>query len=115
LYERLTIKQLVVQALVDHFKSGGTAIGIRDFIQDAYGRDILPSSLRPQLHRLKSAGILGQDQSTDTWDFRDGMRRRYDHPSSIAAMTELQDDEKQPQSFPDPEIVEFKANWPNSD
>ena len=77
LYEGMTIKQLAIQALVDHFKKGGTTIEIRDFINDAYGRDILPSSLRPQLHRLKAAGILGQEPSTDTWDFRDGKRENY--------------------------------------
>jgi hypothetical protein len=77
LYERMTIKELVVRALGDHFKAGGTAIQIRDFIQDAYGRDILPSSLRPQLHRLKVDGILGQEPSTDWWDFQDGKRRHY--------------------------------------
>jgi hypothetical protein len=95
-YEHMTIKELVVKALVDHFKNGATTIDIRDFIQDAYGRDILPSSLRPQLHRLKAEGVLGQDPSTDTWNFQDGKRRQYsmyDHPSSRRAMKELQDGE----------------------
>jgi hypothetical protein len=90
-----TIKDLVVQALLDHFPNGGTLIDIRDFIQDAYGRDIMPSSLRPQMHRLKTDGILGQEPSTDTWNFQDGKRRlfaRYSHPSSRRAMKELRDE-----------------------
>jgi hypothetical protein len=91
LYEKMTIKQLVIRALLDHFKAGGNAIAIRDFIQDAYGRDILPSSLRPQLHRLKADGILGQEPSTDTWDFQDGMRSRY--AASTLGVMELQDSE----------------------
>jgi hypothetical protein len=66
-FNGMTIKQLVIQALGDNFKSGGTAIAIRDFVQDAYGRDILPSSLRPQLARLKAQGIIEQDPKTDTW------------------------------------------------
>ena len=70
-----TIKELVVQALLDHFPNGGNLIDIRDFIQDAYGRDIMPSSLRPQMHRLKADGVLGQEPSTDIWNFQDGKRR----------------------------------------
>jgi hypothetical protein len=52
--------------------------------------------MRPQMHRLKADGILGQDALTDTWDFQDSKRRQYtmyDHPSSRAAMEELKDDE----------------------
>ena len=95
IYERMTIKQLVVQALVDHFKKGGTMMDIRNFVNDAYGRNVLPSSLRPQLHRLKAAGILGQEEATDTWDFRDGKREKYtlyNHPTTTAGTPELQDD-----------------------
>jgi len=95
-YETMTIKQLVVQALLDHFPNGGTLAQIRDFMRDGYGRQIEPSSLRPQMHRLKADGVLGQDPSTDTWNFQDGKRplyARYDHPTSRTAMKELQDDE----------------------
>jgi hypothetical protein len=94
-YAEMTIKELVIQALLDHFPNGGSAIEIRDFIQDAYGRDIMPSSLRPQMHRLKTDGILGQEPTDDKWNFRDGKRAlysMYDHPSSRKAMRELQDE-----------------------
>jgi hypothetical protein len=93
---QMTIKELVIQALLDHFPNGGTATEIRDFIRDAYGRSIEPSSLRPQMHRLKADGVLGQEPSTDEWNFRDGKRRlyaMYDHPTSRRAMRELKDDE----------------------
>jgi hypothetical protein len=95
-YAEMTIKELVIQALLDHFPKGGTTIEIRDFIQDAYTRDIMPASLRPQMHRLKADGVLGQDPSTDTWNFRDGKRSlyaMYDHPRTRKAMKELQDSE----------------------
>jgi hypothetical protein len=88
----LTIKELVIRALIDNFPDGGTTVDIRDFIQDAYGRDIMPSSLRPQLHRLKTDEVLGHEQSTDTWNFRDGKRQQYmmmQWPSS--AIKELRD------------------------
>jgi hypothetical protein len=34
-------------------------------------------SMRPQMHRLKTDGILGQDPSSDTWNFQDGKRPLY--------------------------------------
>jgi len=95
-YVNMTIKELVIQALIDHFPKGGTMMEIRDFIRLGYGKTIEPSSMRPQMHRLKADGILGQDALTDTWDFQDSKRRQYtmyDHPSSRAAMEELKDDE----------------------
>jgi hypothetical protein len=58
LFERMTIKQLVVQALTDHFTSGTTQARLREFIRDAYGRDIASGSLSPQLARLIDEGVL---------------------------------------------------------
>jgi hypothetical protein len=92
-----TIKELVIQALLDGFPHGGTMMDIRNFIRAGYGREIQPSSLRPQMHRLKADGVLGQDTSTDTWNFTDARKRQlyamYDHPTSRRAMKELQADE----------------------
>jgi hypothetical protein len=88
-----TIKDLVIQALIDGFPKGGNAPQIRFFIQSEYHREIDAGSLRTQLHRLKQAGILSQ--TGDTWDFQSGKRSlymMYDHPTSRAGMSELQDD-----------------------
>jgi len=101
IYAGLTIKQLAIKALVDGFPSGGKLMEIRDFIRSAYGRTIEPSSLRPQLHRLKAAGILCQEPSTDTWNFQDGQRERYtkrNQPTQqtieeFQSMQELQDEQ----------------------
>lgn len=65
--DRLTIKELVLLALRDHFPAGATAAQICDFVRDAYRRKIKPSSLRPQLARLKAEGVLRQDPATDMW------------------------------------------------
>jgi hypothetical protein len=95
LYGTKTIKELTIQALLDHFPNGGSAAAIRDFIRDAYNRVVEPASMRAQMHRLKADDILGHEPSTDTWNFRDGKRAlyaRYDHPTSRKAMKELQDD-----------------------
>jgi hypothetical protein len=91
-----TIKELIIQALLDGFPNGATMMEIRDFIRAGYGREIQPSSLRPQMHRLKTDSVLGQDPSTDTWNFIDVRKRQlyamYDHPTSRRAMRELQDE-----------------------
>jgi len=94
-YHAMTIKELTIQALLDHFPLGGTIAEIRDFIRDAYSRTVELGSLRTQMHRLKADNILGLDPSTDTWNFRDGKRAlyaMYDHPTSRSAMKELQDE-----------------------
>jgi hypothetical protein len=93
-YHTMTIKELTIQALLDHFHVGGTAAGIRDFIRDAYGRAIEPASMRTQMHRLKVDSILKYDPDKDIWDFQLGKRALYDtynHQSSRKAMPELRD------------------------
>jgi hypothetical protein len=94
-YATRTIKELVVQALLDHFTNGASAADIRDFIRSAYGKTIEPSSLRPQLHRLKADNVLTHDTSWDGWNLTPNKRRSfklYDHPTSRRVMKELQDD-----------------------
>jgi hypothetical protein len=94
-YDMMTIKELAVQALLDHFRKGGTAAEIRDFIKNAYGRTIEPSSLRPQLHRLKSDNVLVHDPAFDNWNLTVEKRRlylQYNHPSSRKGMKELRDE-----------------------
>lgn len=94
-YAEMTIKELVVQCLLDAFPDGATAAEIRKFIRDGYAKEIEPSSLRPQMHRLRADGVLAHNDQTDIWNL-DSTRRRlytmYNHASSRAAMKELQDD-----------------------
>jgi hypothetical protein len=97
-FAAMTIKQLVVRALLDNFPNGATSGRLRDFIRDAYGRAIEASSLRPQLHRLKADGVINtyHPGASDHWSLNPEKRRQYtlyDHPSSQAARTELQKDE----------------------
>jgi hypothetical protein len=63
----LTIKQLIMKAMRAHFKDGATAADLRDFIKDAYGRDIERASFSPQLSRLKAQGLLHQNPETERW------------------------------------------------
>jgi hypothetical protein len=79
-YGGKTIKELTLQALLDHFPDGGTAAAIRNFIRDAYDRTIDPAKVRAQMRRLKADSILLHDPLTDTWNFRDGKRALCGHP-----------------------------------
>jgi hypothetical protein len=97
----MTIKKLIVQAMLDNFPHGATAARLRDFIRNAYGRPIEPSSLRPQLHRLKADGVIvnhgNRPPGNDHWSLNPEKRRHYNwynHPGSEAARTELQHDEE---------------------
>jgi hypothetical protein len=93
-YQSMTIKELAIQALLDHFPTGASLALLRDFIRDAYRRVIEPSSLRPQMHRLKADGILIHDPANDLWNLKPRQRVRYTiFPASRAAIKELQDDE----------------------
>ena len=58
-YFQLTIKQLVIKALTDHFPNGGTANQMLDLFANVWGRgEILRTSLSPQLSRLKDDGRI---------------------------------------------------------
>jgi hypothetical protein len=90
----MTIKQMVVQALIDHFPKGGSSAQIRDYIRNAYGRAIDPGSLRPQMHRLKADSILFHEPTSDTWNLTDHARGSFLFsipPTSRRTMKELQD------------------------
>jgi hypothetical protein len=53
-YKNLSMKQLTLRALKEHFEKGATAQQLLAFFKDAYGRrDVVRSSLSPQLTRLK--------------------------------------------------------------
>src|SRR5260370_5041465 len=58
-YEHLTMKELVIKALSGHFPNGATAKQLRDFIRDAWGRDIARENLSPQLSRLRWDKVIG--------------------------------------------------------
>lgn len=59
-YQHLTMKQLVVKALREHFPLGATARQLIDFFRDAWGCNIERANLSPQLSRLYQDGVLGR-------------------------------------------------------
>jgi hypothetical protein len=64
-YEHVTMKQLIMKALTEHFQSGATAKQFREFFRDAWARNIDRASLSPQLSRLRSDKII--DREGNIW------------------------------------------------
>lgn len=56
----LTFKQLIVKALSERFQNGATANQLLDYFKSAWGREIMRTSLSPQLSRLKQDGKINQ-------------------------------------------------------
>lgn len=55
-----TIQQMVEQALKVRFHEGATVAQLLDFCRDVFARDVQPDSMRAQLARLKSHGLIEQ-------------------------------------------------------
>jgi hypothetical protein len=56
--EKLTLKQIIMKALAEHFADGATAIQMLDFFARQWGRQEMRTSLSPQLSRLKEEGKI---------------------------------------------------------
>jgi phosphopantetheinyl transferase (holo-ACP synthase) len=55
---RMTMKEMVVKALGEHFPHGATANQLLDFFRSEWGREQMRTSLSPQLSRLKDRHII---------------------------------------------------------
>jgi hypothetical protein len=66
-YQSLTIKELVLKALREHFPNGATIAQLIEFFRDKWGRDIDRPSLSPQLSRLYAAGQITQFGNRREW------------------------------------------------
>jgi hypothetical protein len=66
-YQGLTMKQLVVKALAEHFQHGATTRQLLDFFRDAWHRNIERQNLSPQLSRLYQEGVIGRVQGLREW------------------------------------------------
>jgi hypothetical protein len=60
----LTIKQMILGALRDHFHEGATPAELREYFKHAYGREIDRTSISPQLTRMRDDGIIEQPPSS---------------------------------------------------
>jgi hypothetical protein len=84
LYQSLSIGELVIKALKNHFQNGATIGELVAFFREKWGRDVDRPSLSPQLSRLYKRDVLGRIPSLPGWFLipdeagRDG-RRPYRH------------------------------------
>jgi hypothetical protein len=72
-----TIKELILKAMDAAFrKDGATPAQLREFIRDAYGREIDRNSLSPQIARLKDEHLIKQKPGEEVWRLtQEGLRR----------------------------------------
>jgi hypothetical protein len=66
-YAALTMKQLVVKALTEHFPQGATTRQLLEFFRDGWNRNIERANLSPQISRLYQEGIIGRADGTHEW------------------------------------------------
>ena len=89
-YRSMTLKALIIQAMIDKFPNGATARELIDFFHDAYGRVVSRSVLSPQLSRLANdGGILKHDEGTSTWRFARGVTLEEAVMYGVSAATEI--------------------------
>jgi hypothetical protein len=60
LTENLTIKEMILRSLDDHFHNGATPSELSSYMLNAYGRTIDRNSISPQLARLRDNGMIEQ-------------------------------------------------------
>jgi hypothetical protein len=66
-YGNLTMKELIVKVLREHFPNGATARQMLVFFRDAWSRSIERQNLSPQISRLFQEGTIGRIPSTKAW------------------------------------------------
>jgi hypothetical protein len=94
-YQSMTIGDLVIKALKEHFKNGAPIGAMVEFFRDKWGREIDRPSLSPQLSRLYRRDVVGRIRSTQGWfliqpETRIQGQRPYLHQGSIVWMEPAQ-------------------------
>jgi DNA-binding transcriptional ArsR family regulator len=56
--ETLTIKEMILRALRDHFENGASPTELRDYMRAAFGKEVDRNSISPQLARLREEGMV---------------------------------------------------------
>ena len=56
--EPLTIKEMILRALRDHFEKGASPSELRDYMRAAFGKEVDRNSISPQLARLREDGMV---------------------------------------------------------
>jgi len=78
-FRSLTMKDLTVKALKEHFRNGATSSQLLEFFADKWGRsDIMRTSFSPQLSRLKNEGMISLVGKV--WVLEDGHPKKNEPP-----------------------------------
>jgi hypothetical protein len=78
--EDMTIKDLILRALLENFRNGGSPAQIGNFIEAQYKRTIDPGSIRPNLARLRKDGLIIHDNLASRWMLNpSAMGQLFDH------------------------------------
>ena len=90
----MTIKQMILNALRDHFRAGAAPAELREYIRTAYGREVDRNSISPQLARLRDEGLVEQAQALGMlnegkWQLRPSERQRAFYGMSLAEQAEV--------------------------
>jgi DNA-binding transcriptional ArsR family regulator len=75
--ESLTIKEMILRALRDHFPKGASPSDLRDYIRDAFGKEIDRNSISPQLSRLREEGVVDQYGLDAKWKLTRATKRYF--------------------------------------
>lgn len=83
----MTIKEMIMNALTDHFQNGATPSELRDYMRNAYGREIDRNSIGPQLARLREEGAVeaakfnegkpDEGATVGKWRLKEKVERRF--------------------------------------
>ena len=65
--ELMTMKELVIGVLTNHFPAGATTKQMIGFFRDVWGRTIERTNLSPQISRLHQEGVIGRLEGTKAW------------------------------------------------
>jgi Mn-dependent DtxR family transcriptional regulator len=76
----MSIKQLAMHALLDNFPAGASVAELREFMKNAYSREIERTSVSSIMSRLKTTGSVEHVPETDIWRLTDNGRRRIVRP-----------------------------------
>ncbi|MGO8798405.1 MAG: hypothetical protein ACLQJL_04900 [Roseiarcus sp.] len=77
-----TIQQMVQRALKDAFPQGASPHLLRAYMQNVFGMNVQPDSLRSQLARMKNKGVISKSEDGDMWELTlEG--RGYEDPSKL--------------------------------
>jgi hypothetical protein len=86
-FSSMSLKELILRALVDNFPEGATTQELREFLANAYRRIVDRTSLSPQISRLYADNIVQRGQEPHSWKLNPGVTERLKNEYGILVPT----------------------------